>query len=136
MGLSSRSFARVPLPHLLDLFQDLNEVVARRVLQRRELNVGLEFLQPQLLANGQHVRIIQRKTDGTATMDFASIVDWFAQESMNAAEQTNEPKRRASLGRGSQSGERLSTCSRFKSRRGNHPKSRGCRRGGAGYPGH
>ena len=24
-------------------------------------------------------------------MDFASIVHWFAQESMNAAEQTNEP---------------------------------------------
>ena len=48
-------------PHLLDLFQDLNEVVVRRVLQRRELNVGLEFLQPQLLANGQHVRIIQRE---------------------------------------------------------------------------
>ena len=71
VGLSSRSFARVPLPHLLDLFQDLNEVVGRRVLQRRELNAGLEFLQPQLLANGQHVRIIQRKTDGTATMDFA-----------------------------------------------------------------
>ena len=109
VGLSSRSFARVPLPHLLDLFQDLNEVVARRVLQRRELNVGLEFLQPQLLANGQHVRIIQRKTDGTATMDFASIVDWFAQESMNAAEQTNELKRRASLGRRSQSGGQLST---------------------------
>ena len=42
-------------------------------------------------------------------MDFARIVDWFAQESMNAAEQTNEPKRRASLGRGSQSGGQLST---------------------------
>ena len=41
VGLSSRSFARLPLPHLLDLFHGLNEVVARRVLQRRELNVGL-----------------------------------------------------------------------------------------------
>jgi hypothetical protein len=33
-------------------------------------------------------------------MDFASIVDWFSQESMNAAEQTNEPKRRESRGLG------------------------------------
>ena len=45
VGPSSRSFARVPLPHLLDLLQDLNEVVALRVLQRRERDVGLKFLQ-------------------------------------------------------------------------------------------
>jgi hypothetical protein len=35
--------------------QDLNEVVGFRVLQRREVYVRLQFLQPQLLSNRQHV---------------------------------------------------------------------------------
>src|SRR6478672_11287822 len=43
---------------LLDLLQHLVEVVARRVLERRVRNIGLEFLQPQRLADGQHVPVI------------------------------------------------------------------------------
>ena len=41
-----------------DLHQNC-EVVARRRLQRRELLVGLELLQPQQLADGQHVPVVQ-----------------------------------------------------------------------------
>ena len=43
---------------LLDLLQDLVEVVARRILQRRVRLVGLEFLQPERLADGQHVPVV------------------------------------------------------------------------------
>ena len=49
---------RVFVAHLLDLLQDLNEVVGLRSLQRRELNEGLELLQPQLLPDGQHVPVV------------------------------------------------------------------------------
>src|SRR5882757_561507 len=42
----------------LDLLHHLVEVVARRVLHRRELLVGLKLLQPQRLADWQHVPIV------------------------------------------------------------------------------
>src|ERR1700730_11486955 len=38
---------------LLELFHDLIQVVARRILKRREGLVGLELLEPQQLADGQ-----------------------------------------------------------------------------------
>ena len=43
---------------VLDLLHHLVEVVARRVLHRRELLVGLKLLQPQRLADWQHVPIV------------------------------------------------------------------------------
>src|SRR6185312_1669200 len=52
---------------VLDLLHHLFEVVARRVLHRRELLVGLKLLQPQRLADRQHVPIVDvgggRRTD-------------------------------------------------------------------------
>src|SRR6266853_2041718 len=56
---SPRSFARVTVTLLLDLVQDLTEVVARRILHRRERHVGLELLQPQHLADGQDVPVVE-----------------------------------------------------------------------------
>src|SRR6266566_1612015 len=53
----SRSLGRVVLP-LLELLHDLRQVVARRILQGRELLVGLELLQPQHLADGQQVPVV------------------------------------------------------------------------------
>ena len=47
-----------PRFRVLDLLQDLIEVVARRVLHRRELLVGFQLLQPQRLADWQHVPIV------------------------------------------------------------------------------
>ena len=44
--------------HVPNLLHDLFQVVARRILQRRERNVALELLQPQGLADGQHVPVI------------------------------------------------------------------------------
>ena len=44
--------------HFPDLLHDLFEIVACRVLKRREVDVGLEMLQPQLLADGQDVPVI------------------------------------------------------------------------------
>src|ERR1700745_70828 len=43
---------------LLDLPKDASEIVAFRRLQRRELLVGGQVLQPQLLADRQHVPVI------------------------------------------------------------------------------
>src|SRR5262245_59757359 len=40
---------------LLDRLDNSTEIVALRRLQRRELLVGQEVLQPELLADGQHV---------------------------------------------------------------------------------
>ena len=44
--------------HFLHLLDDLVEVVACRVLQWREVNVSLEFLQPKGLTDGKHVPVI------------------------------------------------------------------------------
>ena len=52
-----RLLARVPLT-LLELLHDLIEVVARRILHRRERLVGLELLEPQRLADGQQVPVV------------------------------------------------------------------------------
>src|SRR5215217_5968169 len=41
-----------PVTCLLELRQNLIEVVARRILHRRELLVGLKFFQPQQLSDG------------------------------------------------------------------------------------
>src|SRR5215510_210727 len=57
-GRLTRSFARVTAGALLDLLQDLTEVVALRRLQRWELLVRRQVLQPQLLADRQHVPVI------------------------------------------------------------------------------
>src|SRR5882724_2317160 len=54
-----RLLARVVLAHLLHLIEHLLEVVARRQLKRREVDVGHEFLLPQELADGQEVPVIQ-----------------------------------------------------------------------------
>ena len=52
-------FARVTgRLHFPDLLHDLLQIVARRILQRRERDVALELLQPQRLADGQHVPVI------------------------------------------------------------------------------
>ena len=42
----------------LDLLDDPTQVVGRRLLQWRVRNVRLEVLQPQLLADGQHVPVV------------------------------------------------------------------------------
>src|SRR2546425_1468720 len=55
----TRSLARVTVPLPLDLFQDLSEVVARWILHRRERDVGFELLEPQQLADGQHVPVVE-----------------------------------------------------------------------------
>src|SRR5712691_5213875 len=43
---------------LLELCDDLIQVVARRILKRGELLVGLELLQPQRLPDGQQVPVV------------------------------------------------------------------------------
>src|SRR5437773_11015842 len=43
---------------LLELFHDLIQVVARRILKRGELFVGLELPEPQRLADGQQVKVV------------------------------------------------------------------------------
>src|SRR5262245_26583842 len=45
-------------PLILDLLNHLLEVVTRRVLHGRELHIGLEFLEPQRLADREHVPVI------------------------------------------------------------------------------
>src|ERR1700720_2078433 len=52
-----RLLARVPLT-LLELFHDLIQVVARRILKRGELLVGFQLLEPQHLADGQQVPVV------------------------------------------------------------------------------
>src|SRR4051794_28722935 len=56
---------------LLDLLYYLLEVVARRVLKRRVRNIGLEFLQPERLADGQHVPIVD--VGGRSGADCAAL---------------------------------------------------------------
>src|SRR5262249_18105409 len=54
-----RLFARVTGHlHILNLLHDLVQIVARRILQRREVDVGLKLLQPQRLAHRQEVPVI------------------------------------------------------------------------------
>src|SRR6266481_740573 len=48
---------------LLELFHDLIQVVARRILKRGELFVGLELLEPQRLADGQQVPVVDEGRD-------------------------------------------------------------------------
>src|SRR5207253_9983418 len=57
-----RLLARVAR-RLLKLIHDLRQVVARRILQGRELLVGLELLEPQLLADGQQVPVVYVSRD-------------------------------------------------------------------------
>src|SRR5436853_274403 len=53
-------FSRVTgLFGLLDLFDDLREVVARRSLKRGVLGVGLQMPQPELLPDRQQIPIIE-----------------------------------------------------------------------------
>src|SRR5262245_35352568 len=54
----SQLVAATGRPHVLNLLHDLIQVVACRVLQRREFDVSLEMHQPQLLADGQYVPVI------------------------------------------------------------------------------
>src|SRR6476620_337128 len=54
-----RSFARVLGSHFPDLLQDLLEVVARRQLERRVVDVRHELLLPHQLTDGQEVPVIQ-----------------------------------------------------------------------------
>src|SRR5215471_2072713 len=44
--------------HFFDLLHDLIEIVTRRILQWRVVDVGLQLLQPQRLADRQHVPVI------------------------------------------------------------------------------
>ena len=44
--------------HLLHLLHDLRQIVGRGILHRRERDVGLELLQPQRLADRQHVPVV------------------------------------------------------------------------------
>src|SRR5437667_10479492 len=46
------------MPGLPDLLQDLSQVVRLGTLQRRKLDIRLEFLQPQDLTDGQQVPVI------------------------------------------------------------------------------
>src|SRR5215475_12691558 len=52
--------------HLLELFHDLVQVVARRILHRREPLVGLELLEPHRLADGQEVPVVYVTRDWPA----------------------------------------------------------------------
>ena len=52
----SATRSRAPGPSYL--FDDLSQVVGCRLLQRRVRLVRLEVLQPQLLADGQHVPVV------------------------------------------------------------------------------
>src|SRR5215211_5956432 len=54
--------ARVPLT-LLELFHDLIQVVARRILKWGELLVGFQLLQPQHLPDGQQVPVVYVSAD-------------------------------------------------------------------------
>src|SRR5439155_7781137 len=58
----SRLLGRVALP-LLELLHDLVQVIARRILHRRVLLVGLELLQPQHLTDGQQVPVVYVSRD-------------------------------------------------------------------------
>src|SRR5882762_9039741 len=69
-----RSFARVTVTVLLDLLQDLIEVVARRILHGRERLVGLELLQPQHLADGQDVPVVDVRA--TRGVKCAAVADY------------------------------------------------------------
>src|SRR5262249_59846156 len=63
--LDAGLFARVThILHVFDLLHDLIEIVARRILQRWEVDVGLKFLEPQRLAHGQEVPVILVSGDG------------------------------------------------------------------------
>src|SRR5882724_7530282 len=53
----SELLARVPLT-LLELFHDLIQVVARRILKGGKLPVGFQLLQPQHLPDGQQVPVV------------------------------------------------------------------------------
>src|SRR3984893_19439711 len=59
---ASELLARVPLT-LLELFHDLIQVVARRILKRGELLVGFQLLEPQHLADGQQVPVVYVSAD-------------------------------------------------------------------------
>src|SRR6266481_3331501 len=48
---------------LLELFHDLIQVVARRILKRGELPVGFQLLEPQHLADGQQVPVVYVSRD-------------------------------------------------------------------------
>src|SRR3954449_8758908 len=56
---STGLLARVRVCTLLDLVQDLAEVVTSWILHWRKRLVGLELLQPQQLANGQEVPVVE-----------------------------------------------------------------------------
>src|SRR4029078_5223571 len=58
----SELLTRVPLA-LLELFHDLIQVVARRILKGRELFVGFQLLQPQHLPDGQQVPVVNVSRD-------------------------------------------------------------------------
>src|SRR5947209_10250993 len=48
---------------LLELFHDLIQVVARRILKRGKLLVGFQLLQPQHLPDGQQVPVVYVSAD-------------------------------------------------------------------------
>src|ERR1700730_929892 len=57
-----RLLARVPLT-LLELFHDLIQVVARRILKGGKLLVGFQLLQPQHLPDRQQVPVVYESRD-------------------------------------------------------------------------
>src|SRR6266446_7058359 len=59
---ASELLARVPLT-LLELFHDLIQVVARRILKGGELLVGFQLLQPQHLPDRQQVPVVYVSRD-------------------------------------------------------------------------
>src|SRR5258708_33777001 len=59
---ASELLARVPLT-LLELFHDLIQVVARRILKGGELLVGFQLLQPQHLPDGQQIPVVYVSRD-------------------------------------------------------------------------
>src|SRR6516162_3851437 len=60
-------FARVTARfHVPDLLHDLVQIVARRILQGREGDVGLKLLEPQRLAHGQKVPVVLVGGDGSS----------------------------------------------------------------------
>src|ERR1700719_2489833 len=78
---SARSLRWATLPLLFDLIDNLAEVVARGVLQRRKRHVGLQLLQPQGLANRQDVPVVDvsrtrgREGTGGAEHSFCIITN-------------------------------------------------------------
>ena len=54
------------MPGLPDLLQNLSQVVRLRTLQRRKLDIRLEFLQPQELADGQQVPVVNISRNRTS----------------------------------------------------------------------